>query len=310
MKVGVLFGGYGSQFVGMAKELYDSSRVTQELFEEASSCLDNNFVKLCFASSDIELKKIENAYVALLVVNLSLFNALQEHGIVAEHIAGMDIGEYTAVAALKGISVPDALYMLKKYAGLYATLLTQKEVGIIKVMHATESLVTTICAEVSETVERADIAVYLSEDTFLVSGTVPALELVKKKLKNSELSVKIKKYDVGGGLHSPLMDDIVKQVKMYLEKVDFHDVTTPFISSVIAQPLSKGEAIRAALMQNIHAPVAWHKVLTTFADCDVIIEIAPVSMHAELLTALYPEKKIITVADKKEIIQIKENLLA
>lgn len=34
MKIGMLFPGYGSQFVGMAKELYDDSRTIQEYFEK------------------------------------------------------------------------------------------------------------------------------------------------------------------------------------------------------------------------------------------------------------------------------------
>ena len=72
MKMGILFPGYGSQFVGMGKELYDASRIMQENFEEASICLNNNFVKLCFASSDAELSKIEHAYPALFLTSFSI----------------------------------------------------------------------------------------------------------------------------------------------------------------------------------------------------------------------------------------------
>ena len=46
MKIGIVFPGYGSQFVGMGKDFYDESRIVQEYFEEAHNCLDINFVKL------------------------------------------------------------------------------------------------------------------------------------------------------------------------------------------------------------------------------------------------------------------------
>ena len=46
MKIALLFPGYGSQFVGMGKELYDEYRIVQEYFEEASNCLNNNFVNI------------------------------------------------------------------------------------------------------------------------------------------------------------------------------------------------------------------------------------------------------------------------
>ena len=44
-KVGMVFSGYRSEFVGMSKDIYDHYRSVQERFEEASSCLDMNFVK-------------------------------------------------------------------------------------------------------------------------------------------------------------------------------------------------------------------------------------------------------------------------
>ena len=59
MKIALLFPGYGSQFVGMGKELYDEYRIVQEYFEEASHVLNNNFVKLCFVSSDVEISKLK-----------------------------------------------------------------------------------------------------------------------------------------------------------------------------------------------------------------------------------------------------------
>jgi [acyl-carrier-protein] S-malonyltransferase len=72
MKVAMLFPGYSSQFVGMGKELYDEYRVVQEFFEEASNCLNLNFVKLCFASSDAELSKVHKAYPAMFLVSTSI----------------------------------------------------------------------------------------------------------------------------------------------------------------------------------------------------------------------------------------------
>ena len=76
MKVGMLFPGYGSQFVGMGKELYDDSRIIQEYFEEAANCLNINFVKLCFAASDAELARMENAYPALFLLSSRICRSL------------------------------------------------------------------------------------------------------------------------------------------------------------------------------------------------------------------------------------------
>src|SRR5206468_1601039 len=107
---------YGSQFVGMGKDLYDQSRIMQEYFEEASNCLNINFVKLCFASSDAELARAEHAYPALFLVSCALHALIKEQGVQANIVAGYNQGEFSAVYAAGGINFPDGLYLLSKYA--------------------------------------------------------------------------------------------------------------------------------------------------------------------------------------------------
>ena len=274
MKVGMVFSGYGTQFVGMGKELYDESRAVQEVFEEAASCLDTNFVKLCFASSDADIKKIEHAYITLFIVGNAITHVLKEAGVEPAKVAGYDLGEYAAVAAINGISNPDALYLLKKYATLFQALVDENKYALLRITGMKEADVKGLCMQVTGGQERADIAVYESADSFVVSGTQDAVQEISEALKKKK-GVKVKSLDLGSGLHSPVMDDIVKNVKMYLEKVDFKDTEVPFISGVIAEPLQNGEMIRAALMQHIHAPTQWAKVMQLFSDSDIILEVWP-----------------------------------
>ncbi len=78
MKIALLFPGYGSQFVGMAKELYNENRIVQEYFDEASNCLDTNFLKLCFASSEIEIGMMSHAYTSIFLVSSAIYALLKE----------------------------------------------------------------------------------------------------------------------------------------------------------------------------------------------------------------------------------------
>src|SRR3984957_20471227 len=110
MKIAFLFPGYGSQFVGMGKELYDESRIIQEYFEEASNCLNINFVKLCFASSDAELGKVTNAYGSLFLTRSAIAALLNEQRTVPDVVAWHALGELSAICSMHGISLPDGLY--------------------------------------------------------------------------------------------------------------------------------------------------------------------------------------------------------
>lgn len=307
MKVGMVFSGYGSQFVGMGKELYDQNRSVQEIFEEAASCLDTNFVKLCFASSDADIKKIENAYITLFIVGTAVAQVLKDAGVQPAKVAGYDMGEYAAVASIKGISNPDALYLLKKYATLFQALVDEDKYAVVRITGMKEADVKALCMQVTGGQERADIAVYESDERFVVSGTQEAVQDLVEAIKKKK-GVKTKVIATGSGLHSPVMDDVIKNVKMYLEKVDFKDTQVPFISGVIAEPLQTGETIRAALMQHIHAPTQWAQVMQMFKDCDLILEVGPGEHLQDLLKQVYPDKKIYRVLNPEDIKRVQEDV--
>src|SRR5581483_6858303 len=125
MKIALVFPGYGSQYVGMGKELYDEYRIVQEYFEEASSCANLNFVKLCFASSDVELSKLAHAYMSLFLIGSSIFALLKEQEIIPEVVAGYNNGEITALFAGGCFSLPDGLYLLNKFCSFYQETIDQ-----------------------------------------------------------------------------------------------------------------------------------------------------------------------------------------
>src|SRR3990167_1429172 len=117
--VGVMFPGYGEQFIGMGKKLYDESRAVQDLFEQASMCLDLNFVQLCFAVSDNDISEIDKGYLSILLLEASIYSELARAGLRPDFIAGYGIGEYTAAVACGSLSFADGMYIVGKYAKIF-----------------------------------------------------------------------------------------------------------------------------------------------------------------------------------------------
>ena len=126
-KLGVVFPGYGEQFIGMSKDLYDESRIVQEFFEQAAGSVDINFVKLCFASSAQEISSIRYAYLAIYLFECSLYELLSQKGLKPDFIAGYGIGEYAACYAAKSLSFIDGIYFINKYAQFYEEFVKSKE---------------------------------------------------------------------------------------------------------------------------------------------------------------------------------------
>ena len=306
MKIGIVFPGYGNQFVGMAKDFYDESRVMQEYFEEAANCLDKNFVKLCFASSDVELAELENAYISLFLISLSIAAILKEHSIEPSIVAGHDIGEYAALAAVSGVTVPDAVYLLRKYAGLYQEFLDERRVEAIRVFNGDPETLKKICEQCINGNNVSHVAVYELDNQMLVTGTIESITCVKKAIEDAQ-SGPIEQVPVGGGLYSPLMDGILKTMKMHLEKVDFKDTQVPFVAGVTGQALKEGDAVRAGVMQQIHAPLQWKKVIDGFAFCDIIVIAGPGDELKMLIEKVHPDKKVVSIVcpdDLKELLKV------
>jgi len=305
MKIGILFPGYGSQFVGMGKELYDESRIMQEYFEEAANCLNLNFVKLCFASSDAELSKMHNAYPATFLVSCAIYALLKEEQVQAEVVAGYNLGEYAALHAAGGISFPDGLYLLTKYAHFYEEALPTLDVGMLHIKGISTVTLERACIQASEGPYSVHIALYNSPTDHIISGHTQALEVVRGLLANDPHD-SITTVSVAVGLHSSLMDQVMENQAVYLQKVDFKDLNIPLICSAQSCIVENAEQVKKRIIEHINTPINWAKVMDALAPYDLIIEVGPGSMLTTMVKEKYPDKLCISINKKADIIDLKK----
>lgn len=296
MRIAMLFPGYGSQCVGMAKELYDQHRIIQEYFEQASSCLDINFVKLCFASSENELSDMRNAYTSVFLVSAAIVSLLKEKGVEPDAVAGFNQGEYAALFAAGGWGLPDGLYLLNKFAGFYSEVLDTLDVAAISIRGPKVQAVEKACFQVTSYGEkRVYVALYEMVDQHIVTGDSDAVEQLRDILSKEFEKITIDAVDLAIGLHSPMMDPVVERYKMYLEKVDFHDLKVCMFESLNGECIERGAKTKERVLKRINSPVVWTKVMEGLAPYDTIVQVGPGTQLATWAQQIYPEKKVVAV---------------
>jgi len=303
MKIALLFPGYGSQYVGMGKDLYDEYRIVQEYFEEASNCLSNNFVKLCFASSDAELSKMANAYTSLFLVSSAVYAVLKENDIEPHVVSGYNNGECAALFAAGCFSLPDGLYLLNKFCSFYQEIVDGMDVDAIHVKDISKKRLSDICKDVSETEGKAFIALYNSSTDHVVAGNRDQLSAIADIIDGSG---KVEYIGIEGGLHSELMNPVIEQFKMYLEKVDFNDLRIPLISSIDGKIVTRGEDTKDRFISHINSPLRFDKVLSELDGYDCILIAAPGDTLLQQIKTQYPQKTVVSIAKKADIDKLKE----
>lgn len=300
--IGILFPGYGEQFVGMGKYLYDDSRMVQDLFEQASMCLNINFVQLCFASSDAEMSSIDKGYLAILLLETAIYAHLAQSGLRPDFIAGYGIGEYAAAVACKSLSFADSIYLLSKYAQIFKEFIHDNpNYAVLSLSRGfTQETLEALCKIYSTEDKKVFIAACNSDDNFVIAGDAQLINLIKEYCKEHEIR-KVKELSTAYELHSPLVDAVVDRLAPYFFKIDFKSLQTPVITNVDGAYVTSSDALESSIMRRVNTPLLWNEVMNGFVGCDVLISVGPGKQLAQWAALKYPDKEIYTVENLADL---------
>lgn len=298
MKIVFIFPGYGAQFVGMAKDLYDESRIMQEYFEEASHCLSTNVVKLCFASSEAKLARIPEATTSLFLISSALVSMLRSNGIDPDCVVGYNTGDYAALYAAQAITFSDGLYLLSKYANKYQSFVEKTDFIVSCIDGFEVEKVEQVCQEISKDNDLVYIAVVLNKSRVYIAGSNKAVAMVGEKLNIAKVN-SCKSPGVGVGLHSPIMKRVQDEFKGYLEKVGFKKPAALYINAQ-ANILTTQDQLYNYVIERVCMPINWHATMQTLSAYDCIVQIGPGELLMQLVKEQYSDKMVFRVSTKAE----------
>ena len=272
MATAFVFPGQGSQAVGMGKGLAEAFAPARQVFEEVDAALGEKLSETMWNGPAETLTLTENAQPALMAVSLAALRALEtEAGFDlardAAFVAGHSLGEYSALAAARSLTVADAARLLRIRGramqkavpvgvGAMAALIGV-DLDAAKAI-AQEAAAGAVCAAAND---NGGGQVVLSGDK---SAVERAVEIAKGKGVKRAMML-----PVSAPFHCALMQPAAAAMAEALAQVTVKPPRIPLVANVLAAPISDPAKIVDALVEQVTGTVRWRESVSFMAEAGV-----------------------------------------
>ena len=257
-KTAFLFPGQASQYVGMAKDLFDEFGSVRTLFGKASAILGFDLADVCFNGPKERLKQTAYTQPAVFVHSCAVDMILRENGAIAQAGAGHSLGEYSALVSAGALSFDAAMQAIARRSTAMQRDCEDHPGTMAAVMGLEYEHVESILRGLSGIVVPAN---FNSPGQVVIAGEVDAINEACEILKEAGAKRAIP-IPVGGAYHSPLMDRSSRVMAEFIDNgMEFGEFAFPIYSNVGAEAISDGSEFKQLLTKQISSPVLWYPTI-------------------------------------------------
>lgn len=314
MKVAFIFSGQGSQYIGMGKELYDNIPECKKIYDKANEVLGFDLKGLIFNGDKEELNITENTQPAILTTSIAILQAIKSKGITPEIVAGLSLGEYSALVASEALEFESAVSLVKKRGRFMQEAVPQGVGSMAAVIGLDESKIENVL-KVARKKGTVEIANYNTNNQIVIGGEKAAVDFAAELLKESGAR-RVLPLNVSGPFHTSLLNEASIKLEKELNNVEFKEPNIKVITNVTADYISNKDDIKCLLEKQVKSSVKWSKTIEKMIDegIDTFIEIGPLKTLSSFVREISKDKKtkvnIFNVEDIKSLNKTLEGMEA
>jgi len=307
IKAGVLFPGQGAQYAGMGIDFYEKSTAARSVFNQAEAVLGKDFLDTIFCGPEEKLQQTENTQPAILAVSVAIYRDLESRGMNSSAMAGLSLGEYSALVSAGALSFEEALPLVQK-RGIYMQEAVPAGKGkMIAIMGLAHEKVEEICREAQE-IGLVTPANYNCPGQIVISGEVAAVERVRE-LAGEAGSKRSSELKVSAPFHCSLLQSAEEKMAVELESVKIKRPKVPIVSNVSAWFTDDPEQIKHNLIKQVSNPIMWEQSIRNMIaeGIDHFVGVGPGNSPARMMKRIDSAKKTIAVEKMDDVEKIKES---
>ena len=298
-KTAFLFAGQGAQKLGMARDLYDQYPIVKETFDTASRVLGYD-VRDLIDHDEEKLNQTRYTQPAILTTSVAIYRLLVEKGLQPDMVAGLSLGEYSALVAAGSLDFEDAVALISKRGQFMETAAPAGTGKMVAVMNTDLALIEEACEKASDKgyVKPAN---YNTPAQIVIGGDVAAVDAAVDYLKEAGAK-RLIPLNVSGPFHTALLQPASEKLAMELETVDFHDFQVPLVGNTEAKVMEK-EQIKSLLARQVMEPVRFYESIDTMKELGLtkVIEIGPGKVLSGFLKKIDKNIEVLAVEDEASL---------
>jgi [acyl-carrier-protein] S-malonyltransferase len=298
-RIGFLFAGQGSQYVGMGQDLYESFAESKAVFDKADKVLGFSLSGAIFTGTAESLKLTIISQPAILAVSIAAFEAFRARcAIKPMFVAGLSLGEYTALVAAGAFSFEDGLRLVRQRAEIMEHASRRYPGAMAAVLDVPLEKVKEICLQAN-----AEIANINAPGQVVITGKVEAVKKASQLCQEGGAK-RVIPLEVSGPFHSSLMREASYELKQRLLNTPLSTPTVPIVSNYTARPVFTSAQIAENLIRQMYSPVRWEESMRFILSEGItkFYEFGPGKVLKGLMRRIDPNIQVKSIEKKEDIL--------
>ena len=307
-KTAFLFAGQGSQHAGMGRDLYEAYPVFREVIDGVN--LDFDLRSLMFDGPDEQLSQTRYTQPCMVAFAAGMTAILDAKGIKPDYVAGLSLGEYSALAAAGVFELQQAIQLAAFRGDAMARAAEGRACAMVSILGlergAVESAVELAAAAGQGTVE---VSNYNCPGQTVIAGDAPAVELAASAAREAGARRCIPLH-VSGPFHTSLLRPAGDALRVRFEEEHFGQMRVPVLFNCLGHEMGADDSIPALLERQVQSAVRMEDTIMRLAELGVdrVVEIGPGKVLSGLVRRCTKDIRCVSVETYEDVESLKEEL--